>query len=411
MPTSLFSPKKLEKYKKKLSRQKTNRDKPYKNSKKSFDPHELSNSLFEGSFKFERFHIKKQKKLTFQCQTLQDDVVMHALNKAIIGVYKVRQSDRNLMVKQVIDLINENHEKYVYRLDIKSFYESISLFKSIKKITDDGLLSSEYEHALWSMYNEITPLLARIQKVKGLPRGLSISSTLSEIFMRNFDDSIRKLDSVYYYARYVDDIIIISTERICINEQISTLLPTDLKLNYQKLSWFEVHESNCKKKCKCNKEQHQLDFLGYSFNFPKFNCKKSEPIKISLSQNKLTRFEERIHKSFAYFKAKGKPSLLVKRIAFLTLNYPVDQNKADKYELYSGIYFNYMRINNFEHLRKLDELLYYHIYNCPNFGRFSISRNLAITLRQYSFVKGFVNREIRHFMPTEIKTIKRIWNA
>lgn len=42
----------------------------------------------------------------------------------------------------------------------------------------------------------------------GLPRGLSISSVMSELYMKYFDLRIRRLEGVYYYARFVDDIVV-----------------------------------------------------------------------------------------------------------------------------------------------------------------------------------------------------------
>ncbi len=407
MTSSLFTPKKLEKYKQKLRRRAASKKKKYQTSSR-FDTQELSKELFGGTYKCGSFEIEKIPKLTFQCQSLKDDVVMHSLNKVLCGVYRVKQSDRSLLVKQVIDLLNENHEKYVYRLDIKSFYESISLFKGFEKVVNDGLISAEYEHAVWSIYNSIKCQLPRNNGVKGLPRGLSISSTLSEVYMRNFDSSVRRIDGVYFYARYVDDIIIISTKEINIKKQICSNLPNDLNLNPQKQSWFEVKPGHCKRACNC--PRYSLDFLGYNLNFSQFSCKNSEQVKISLSENKFNRFKIRLHESFAYYRASGKPKWLLRRVAFLTSNFLVDESKKDKFDLYSGVYFNYNRINDLSCLRELDELLHFHITTPKTYGRFSIDKKLAHQLKNYSFVKGFVNRRVEYFHPSHINTIKGIWS-
>lgn len=47
----------------------------------------------------------------------------------------------------------------------------------------------------------------------GLPRGLGISAVLSELRMKYFDLSLRRVEGVYYYARFVDDIIVFCSSR------------------------------------------------------------------------------------------------------------------------------------------------------------------------------------------------------
>ncbi|EPM56853.1 phage-related reverse transcriptase/maturase family protein, partial [Pseudomonas syringae pv. actinidiae ICMP 19103] len=44
-------------------------------------------------------------------------------------------------------------------------------------------------------------------------RGLALSATITEIVMQDFDNSIKELDGVFYYGRYVDDIIVV-TDRL-----------------------------------------------------------------------------------------------------------------------------------------------------------------------------------------------------
>ena len=49
----------------------------------------------------------------------------------------------------------------------------------------------------------------KIPLKKGIPRGIGISAYLSELYMRDIDIKIKSLEDVIYYARYVDDIIVI----------------------------------------------------------------------------------------------------------------------------------------------------------------------------------------------------------
>lgn len=92
----------------------------------------------------------------------------------------------------------------------------------------------------------------------GLPRGLSISSVMSELYMKYFDLRIRRLEGVYYYARFVDDIVV-----FCSNEKT------------QENAWNFISESlakmglcmNTTKSYKWNSQQKtiKLNYLGYTF--------------------------------------------------------------------------------------------------------------------------------------------------
>lgn len=56
----------------------------------------------------------------------------------------------------------------------------------------------------------------------GLPRGLGISAVLSELYMKYFDLSIRRVGGVYYYARFVDDIIVFCSDQHSANVVMET---------------------------------------------------------------------------------------------------------------------------------------------------------------------------------------------
>ena len=79
----------------------------------------------------------------------------------------------------------------------------------------------------------------------GVPRGMNISATMSELYMRKFDRWIRSFDSVYFYARFVDDIIVFSNSLkdsliliANLNSQLSELAE-GLTINLKKTELFE----------------------------------------------------------------------------------------------------------------------------------------------------------------------------
>lgn len=117
-------------------------------------------------------------------------------------MYKISTQNRDDISEQVLRILETSSNYGIVRLDVKEFYESIKLNDILKEIKNDNLLSSKSFYLIDSL---------KELKSKGLPRGLSVSPVLSEIFMRNIDIKIKEISGVYYYSRYVDDIFVLST--------------------------------------------------------------------------------------------------------------------------------------------------------------------------------------------------------
>ncbi|PSW27632.1 hypothetical protein CTM70_20280, partial [Photobacterium phosphoreum] len=122
-------------------------------------------------------------------------------------LYKIKTINRDDISEQVLRILETSSDYGIIRIDIKEFYESISYDYILDKLKSDKLLISKSIAFLDDLLN---------LKAKGLPRGLSISPVLSEIFMRDIDLSIKEIPGVYYYSRYVDDIFIFTTKEYSI---------------------------------------------------------------------------------------------------------------------------------------------------------------------------------------------------
>ncbi|NKC48016.1 hypothetical protein HED54_04565 [Ochrobactrum anthropi ATCC 49188] len=103
----------------------------------------------------------------------------------------------------------------------------------------------------------------------GLPTGISLSATLSELYLRNFDRGIKALPWVRYFARYVDDIIIIAEPRTTAQLMESALisgLPDGLALNSGKdKRYFRKLERDFGGAG----PEADFDYLGYRFKVDK----------------------------------------------------------------------------------------------------------------------------------------------
>lgn len=152
---------------------------------------------------------------------LTDDFVLRRLNQIIKRTYDIQQGDRFSIVKTIQTLLESNSTFYIYKTDINKFYESINRSIILKNMKDSALLSYTTKSLLKSLVEN------NVFAESGLPRGINVSSSLAEYYMRKFDSGIRAMKGVFFYARYVDDIIIFSTKEINteVKAQIQSLLP------------------------------------------------------------------------------------------------------------------------------------------------------------------------------------------
>lgn len=79
---------------------------------------------------------------------IYDEFILRKINYNIKRIYKVKQNDRNIIIGQICNILKENPDYYIYRLDIYSFYESIDRNKIINKILTSSLISVETKK-LW----------------------------------------------------------------------------------------------------------------------------------------------------------------------------------------------------------------------------------------------------------------------
>lgn len=162
---------------------------------------------------------------------VSEKLILRKLNDNIKRIYKDEQANRKFIIQQVKTLLNDDAPFWIIKTDIKSFYESIDRDKILKKMKDDAMLSYYSIQLLKKIFTN--PI---ISNNKGLPRGLNISSTLSEIYLRKFDKWIHSFSGVYFYARFVDDIIIFLS-----NKEKAENLYNNLEVNLKELCSLEIN--------------------------------------------------------------------------------------------------------------------------------------------------------------------------
>jgi len=417
---------------------------------------ELSESLDAScnEIKLDNFQFKiDQVSEYFLTNELSNKLILRKLNDNIKRIYKDEQANRRIIIAQLKILLSESCPYWVIKTDVKSFYESINREQMISKFHDDSLLSYQSMYLLKRIFESPT-----LVGTTGLPRGMNISATLSEIYMRRFDKWIRRLGGVYYYARFVDDIIIFSNSLSTCMDLIRNLdsklseLAGGLRINILKTELFEgktlrlldIESGRPAKKIK------HLDYLGYSFrkeieptktlllrkfqnienlkytventysaflhemiSYVEFNSiqnPKEIQLKVTIADKKIRKIKTRIIKALLDYSKENKFDLLERRVRFLTGNYSIRKD-GEGNDLRAGIYYNYLQVTEMEVFSELNSFFRKALFSkSKGLGiKVSLTHVQKKRLSKYCFIAGFKNKVYNKFTFLEMREIIDCW--
>lgn len=181
--------------------------------------------------------------------------------------YQLRLANRDEVVEELRVLLDNDMPKLLIRADIHHFYESILQQELLQRIESDDYLTSvsvRYLRKFFYEYNKLT----NNRELKGIPRGLSFSPALAEIYLREFDRNVKKIKGVYFYKRYVDDIVLlINPNKITIGgcwnalQEISKRLSLTLHNDDDKIVKAQLPIGDS--------ETLSFNYLGYQFRYEK----------------------------------------------------------------------------------------------------------------------------------------------
>ncbi|MCE2030393.1 antiviral reverse transcriptase Drt3a [Sessilibacter corallicola] len=347
-----------------------------------------SNNIAEKKFTFnvEEKTTHNNKKIYTTGENQEAFFALKQLQKNISHLYKIKQSNRNHIISQLKSTLSDNFPKTIIRTDIKSFYESIPRKPLIEKINNDTLLTLKSKKLIKQILFQYGVLT---NSETGIPRGIGISAYLAELYMRDFDKKYKINEETIYYARYVDDIIIIISPKNRIDES-HYLDELKDKLSILKL---EVNENKTNYK-NSTTDNFSFDYLGYEINISK------NSFETRLTNKKLEKYKHRIKLSIIEYKKlkneKKARKLLKKRLMFLTGNTRLVNNKRNAVV---GIYFSNTQLTNPTDLDGLDQYLKNQLF----------SNKIKIPETKFSFKEGFNKRIYYKFSGEELKLIVKAW--
>ena len=377
---------------------------------------------------------KPGKKCYITGNTAEEYFASKVLTRNVQRVFDLHMSSRNDILTQVKLLLNNNKlPKYIIRTDIQQCFESVPHDKLFDYLQNNTLLSTKSKAFLKGLIcNEFESKKDKteIESGKGLPRGCAVSSYLAELYLSKIDDEIqRRTDNLVYYARYVDDIIMIivpampffaNTIENYVNNLESIFDRFDLKLQKAGDKFIaidttqEIDEIVLK----------EFDFLGYNIVLRR-NKPESHLMDVTfgLSEKKIKTIKNRIDKTIIHYNELCKINLqtandyLFNSFHLLAANTSLNNAKKG---VKIGIYYSNQLIDRVSTLNDFDKYLKKQLNKNLNidvkwFGSVEEKEAYQNILRckiknNVNFQSGFNNRKRYIFKKLQFIDVKKSWD-
>lgn len=351
-------------------------------------------------------------KNVYQITDMAQSLVLRHVSASIRKITSVKQDDRSFIIGCLKVLLSEGMSFRVYKFDIRSFYETTKVELILDKLKMDAGFSSQSVRALKSFFDQAQSL-----GIPGLPRGLGLSATLAEYLLRPFDRVMSDNLGVWFYARFVDDIVIVTDGRESASEFIALAtvsLPEGLSFN-RKSKHFDFSRF-----VRTNGDtlEHEFDFLGYHFSVGHIFRRQSDnklvrSVALDIAPSKVQRLKTRIVKSLLEYRATSNYVVLASRIRLLTSNFNYEDPKTGIRRT-SGIYFNYPMVDHAKSrgLTELDRFLRNAVMSPHPKNKL---RPLGATKAQLealvrlTFQRGFSEKRFYSFGPKRLAALTACW--
>lgn len=302
------------------------------------------------------------KRLVYKLKKEDLRLELKDVNTEIINKFSLVLPNRNAIIKSLIQFLSQGsiycnqsnltatpQKFYVIKSDIKNFFPSINKHKLYKKLVKSSLLKDP------SM--DIIKKFIFNSDISGVPLGMPFSNALSEVYLEEFDDAIRREFSPIFYVRYVDDILIIKSypKSMTIDKNseknllFSLLEQIDLSANESKTDIYEYTPSV---------NTLNFEYLGYNFNI------SDKKLHIDISKKKYDKkVLNRLTRYFKYYKSSAHTDedfwILYYRIKNLIYGVTSSGEKGTDHKLKFGIGFSYKFINSEDRLKDLLKTFHY----------------------------------------------------
>ncbi|MBB5941913.1 antiviral reverse transcriptase Drt3a [Xanthomonas sp. 3307] len=391
----------------------------------------VEEDVARGRFRFTGiFSASASGKPALSTSNTADALVLRKINDNIRRAYGIRQTQRAQAVSLAKTALAEWTPKGVISLDLKSCFESITPREVIEKLREDAKVSTQTIHLLDIFLMQARHFGAN-KYTRGLPRGILVSSTLAELYLKVLDSKIGRMKGVYLYIRYVDDILVLATRQSkSVFEEISEIVKAQgLALNAAKLRAVDVGchcafecthavgKCPCANKCNCYKgvdNLEHIDYLGYRLIFSTGAALASPKCYAMVAKAKADKIKKKISRAVLDYKKTGDLDLLVDSVKYLTSNVTIDKSIRDS-RLSSGVAFTYSQYEEPPQPHRFSDCSLDGIdkFLRTKLRRVSAAHSLSYIQRRellrHSFVHGHEKKHRASFSKARVLQIKRTW--
>lgn len=341
--------------------------------------------------------------------TFQVDAALEVAYPAKQAAHSIQQaaraetSSRNSLVRALQSALMKPYEHAVFKLDIEAFFESIphaALRDRLARCTGLDNVSMELAGRLLAEYGAISATTT------GLPRGVGMSSQLAELYMHDFDSQLKTHPGVLFYARYVDDVImVLESEQVLMAVKLvatEALQALCLKPNASKT--YDI-VSDPKGDYPAGVA---IEYLGYTF------AREGGELRTGLTDKRKERRKRRLELALqawldtapnAVWPNHGHNGVLLDRVRYLAGNTKLLNSKSN---VAIGLYFSNSALDQGSaELTELDAIL-------TDFCTQNATRmpdKFRNRLESVSFERMFASKEFLRFPRKRIERIVSVWES
>ena len=349
-------------------------------------------------------------RIIYQLTDLPTELVLRKAVQNLRKISTTKQGNRSEIIQRLKLLLQEGMPYFVAKFDIAEFYKSINQDRLIDLVGRRFLTAPSTRHVLDSFLHQCS-----LKGISGVPQGLAISAALSELYMQDFDQHMRTDSASYFFARYVDDIILIADPSIPpkkLYQAVSHRLPFGLRLNNSKTQTLEFGSTIFANEA----IEHQFDYLGYSFGvcgIQRVKGIRKRKLTIDIAQSKIKKRKTRIILALLTFLQDNNFVDLNDRLKLIAYNYRFFDHRRARHRN-TGICYDYELISvPSSTIDELDQFLR-NILLCGS-GKIGAPLTHALTktqrneLLRLSFARGFSKKIHFHYSSDRLKQLVACW--
>jgi hypothetical protein len=247
--------------------------------------------------------------------------------EAIRRAASIEAPNRNSIVRALKEALNKGYGHAIYKTDIRGFFESIPHATLLNLVAQSSTLDSVSAQLVRQLLHEYAGLTG---SAIGLPRGVGLSSQLAELYMSDFDLRVRMRSGVLFFARYVDDIVVVA-ENDRVLGSVKQLIVDELHKMGLTTKSEKTHSIETDERGNYN-DSDAVEYLGYRF------VRSGDKLVTGLTKNRKDRRMRRLGIALDGWLAKnpsastpnhGHDGLLVDRVRYLAGNTKLLNSKSN----------------------------------------------------------------------------------